>query len=75
MYYFVEGIIVVVTNEEHPLDVTRFNCEKQFVMDENELLDRFVTLVEKWDPDIFVGYEVSEIDAYRNLRSNVSTLV
>ena len=64
MYVLVEGIIIV-HRDEYQLDVTRFNCEKQFAKDENELLDIFVTLVEQWDPDIFIGYEV-RVDSERN---------
>lgn len=32
--------------------------DSEFVADEIELLQRLVDLVKKWDPDIFVGYEI-----------------
>ncbi|XP_065226128.1 DNA polymerase zeta catalytic subunit [Planococcus citri] len=50
--------IIVVSEDPLPADLNRFKCEKTVVPSEAELFNRFLGVIRKWDPDMFIGYEV-----------------
>lgn len=51
--------MIIVTQDSYTLDFVRFKCKTIQVKNEEELFDVFIKLIRKWDPDIFVGYEVN----------------
>lgn len=70
MWLFVKSVIifsyvslgVIYVNDYGKEEkMPQFQCELHAVADEPALIAAFVALVRKWDPDIFVGYEVSRV--------------
>lgn len=65
-FYLVSGVIIV-TQDFYTLDFVRFKCETVQVKNEEELFDIFIKLIRKWDPDIFVGYEVNLLKSVHSI--------
>ncbi|XP_054272954.1 DNA polymerase zeta catalytic subunit [Macrosteles quadrilineatus] len=53
----ITGVIYVKDNGKEE-KMPQFRCQLHAVADEPSLIAAFVALVRKWDPDIFVGYEI-----------------
>lgn len=56
-FYFLLGAIYINDGKKEE-KFPQINCQINAVPNEQALIETFVSLVRKWDPDIFVGYEV-----------------
>lgn len=57
MYFFLLGAIYVNDSKKEE-KFPQIHYQIDAVPNEQALIEAFVALVRKWDPDIFVGYEV-----------------
>lgn len=56
-FYFLLGAIYINDGKKEE-KFPQIHCQINTVPNEQALIETFVSLVRKWDPDIFVGYEV-----------------